>query len=758
MTETLNRKRQRPSVLKRLLLGRPMATDEAPHQLLPKWVALPVFSSDPLSSNAYATEEIMLVLVTAGAASLRFVMPLATAITAVMVIVVISYRQTVRAYPSGGGAYIVSKENHGELAGLIAAASLLVDYVLTVSVSVVAGVAAITSAAHGLARYRVVMSLVFVAFITVMNLRGVRESGTLFAVPTYGFVICIYIMIISGFVRCLGGCPEASTAHLPVVPTGELTLFLILRAFSSGSTALTGVEAISNGVPAFRRPQARNAATTLGIMGAMSVTMFVGISFLATRFHVRPVEERTVVSQIAETAFGRGFMFFVVQAMTALILILAANTAYQDFPRLSSILARDRYMPRQFLNRGDRLVFSNGVVVLAVLASILIVVFDANVSRLIQLYVVGVFTSFTLSQSGMVRHWLRVREPNWKRSAVINAVGATATGIVLVVITATKLRHGAYIVVIAIPFIVLMFRSINRHYRSVSVQLRIPSDRPRLAAGTRAVVLVSAVDDAVMRALGYARALRPIELRAVLIGDAREGADLRTAWEQRNIRVPLDVAEADGDYVDAVRRYVRGIERRGNEFVTVIVPERIGGTGIRQFLRGRKELLLKAAMLFERQVVLTDVPTPLSHHPGPAPSGPIAPTRNVALVLISGVHNATLRALEYANAIRPTQVRAVTFNVDEEETRKIMHEWAEARTDVPLEVIDSPFRGVSRPLVRLVRQINATPDTVVSVILPEFVVKKWWHQFLHNQTALVIKGALLFEPGVVVTSVPYHLE
>jgi amino acid transporter len=743
--------------LKRVLFGRPMATEEAPHQLLPKWLALPVFSSDPLSSNAYATEEIMLVLVAAGAMSLRHVMPIAFVITAVLIIVVISYRQTVRAYPSGGGAYIVSKENHGELPGLIAAAALLIDYVLTVSVSVVAGVAALTSASEGLLAYRVPMSLGFVVLITLLNLRGVRESGTLFAIPTYGFVLSIYVMIIAGFVQCLGGCPEAETANLAIRPEQGLTLFLILRAFSSGSTALTGVEAISNGVPAFRRPAAHNAATTLGMMGAMSITMFIGITFLATRFHVRPLEERTVVSQIAETAFGRGFMFFLVQAMTAAILILAANTSYQDFPRLSSILARDRYMPRQFMNRGDRLVFSNGVIVLAILASVLIVVFDANVSRLIQLYVVGVFTSFTLSQSGMVRHWLKTREPNWRRSAVINAIGATATGIVLVVVTATKFTHGAYIVVAATPLLVFMFRGISKHYHSVSRQLRVPSDRLSVPTRTRAIVLVPGVDEAVMRALGYARALRPVEVRAVYAGDPDQVGNVKSAWEQQGIRVPLDVAE-DDDHVDGVRRYVRAIEREGNEFVTVVVPEVISSTGMRHFLRGRKELLLKAALLFEPQVVVTDVPTPRVEGKEQQ-LGPIAPTRNVAIVLVSAVHNATLRALEYAEAIRPTEVRAVTFNVDEGETSKIMRDWSQADTSVPLEIIDSPYREVTRPLLRLVRQIRSTSsDAVVTVVVPEFVVSKWWHQFLHNQTALAIKAALLFEPGVVLTSVPYHLE
>jgi amino acid transporter len=770
MTQTIGGDVVRRSVLKRFLLGRPLATEEAGHQLLPKILALPVFSSDALSSVAYATEEIMLVLVLTGAGALRLVNPISYAIGLLLLIVVISYRQTVRAYPSGGGAYIVSHENLGEMPGLIAAGALLVDYVLTVSVSVAAGVAAITSAAPGLLKYDVPISLVIIAFITVMNLRGVKESGTLFAIPTYGFIIAVYLMIVVGFVKCIGGCPHAASATLHFEQTKTLGLFLVLRAFSSGSTALTGVEAISNGVPAFKRPQARNAASTLGIMGAISITMFLGLSYLAQSLHVRPITEelvdrgvqfKTVISQIGETIFGRGFLFFVIQAATALILILAANTSYQDFPRLASILARDRYMPRQFMNRGDRLVFSNGVVVLAVLSSVLIVVFQADVTRLIQLYVVGVFTSFTLSQTGMVRHWLVKKERGWKRSAIINGIGAVATGMVLVIVTVTKFTHGAYIVVIAVPFIVAGFKGINRHYLSVARQLRAAGDRPRRVLGTRAVLLVQRVDEPTMRALGYARALRPTEVRALYVGDEEDASAVQAEWERRGIRVPLEHAPADGDLTEGVRRYVRAIEREGDEFVTVVVPEIVSGAGLRHYIRGRRELMLKAAMLFEPQVVLTDVPF-LAEGRGSgdtAAAGPIAPSRNVAIVLVSAVHNATLRALDYAKAIRPTEMRAVTFNLDEREVRKIMHEWTEAGTDVPLEVIDSPYREVTRPLLKMIGQIRrSSPDTVVTVIVPEFVVRKWWHQFLHNQTALGIKAALLFEPRVVVTSIPYHLE
>ena len=476
---------------KRVLVGRAKPSHQLEHTLLPKTIALPIFSSDALSSNAYATEEILLVLLTASAAAVHLVMPIAIAIALLLAIVITSYRQTVRAYPSGGGAYIVSKENLGTLPGLTAAAALLVDYVLTVSVSVSAGVVAISSAIPEVADHAVAISLGFVALLTLANLRGVKEAGTMFAIPTYAFLAATFAMIVVGLARCSGGCPPAETlapAHELAAAAGSVSLFAILHAFSSGSTALTGVEAISNGVPAFRRPQAANAATTLSILGILSIAMFLGISWLATQVPgITVSEERSVVAQIAHAVFGGGIGFYVVQAFTAAILILAANTAYQDFPRLSSILARDGFMPSQFKNRGDRLVFSNGVIVLAILAGALIYVFDANLSRLIQLYVVGVFTSFTLSQAGMVRHWLAERRRGggvrgWRRSIVINGIGAATTGVVLVVITATKFLHGAWIVIVSMPFIVVGLLAVHRHYEHVRQELR--SRRSQLIAGS----------------------------------------------------------------------------------------------------------------------------------------------------------------------------------------------------------------------------------------------------------------------------------
>jgi amino acid transporter len=769
-------------VVKRLLFGRRLATEEAGHQLLPKILALPVFASDALSSNAYATEEILLVLIAAGTGSLSRSIPIALAVAALMVIVVTSYRQTVRAYPKGGGSYIVTKENIGVTPGLVAAGALLTDYVLTVSVSVAAGAFAIGSLVPSLLAHRVALALFFIVFITVMNLRGVKESGKLFAIPTYAFIGCVLATLAVGAVRCLaGGCPESEIARetarlgpaaFPVVHS--LSLFIILRAFSSGSTALTGVEAIADGVAAFRKPQAKNAAQTLAALAVISITMFIGITLLANHLHVRPLDaqaaerlthvlghnvaEKSVVAQIGQTVWGGGFGFVALQITTALVLVLAANTAFQDFPRLSSILAADRFMPRQFVNRGDRLVFSNGVIMLALFAAVLVVIYSAEVTRLIQLYVVGVFTSFTLSQSGMVIRWRRMRPPGWRRLAIVNAIGAATTGVVLVVVASTKFVRGAWIVITAVPLIVMLFKAINRHYASVGAQLRAPEARPRRALGTRAIVIVPRVDEATMRALGYARALRPLEVRAVHVSSGGSGDAVRSEWAARGLPVPLDVEESGADLVETIRREVRAIRHGDDEFVTVVLPETLDRRKMRQFVRTRRELMLKAAMLFEPQVVVTNVPTFANGQAG-GTSGPIMPTRNTALVLVSGVHNATLRAIGYASAIHPTDLRAITFNTDDGQTSRIMREWAEADVDVPLEILDSPYREVTGPLVKLVRQIRAAAsDTVVTIVVPEFVVAKWYHQFLHNQTALAIKGAMLFEPGVIVTSVPYHLR
>jgi len=756
--------------LKRVLLGRALATHKLEHQLLPKFLALPVFSSDPLSSNAYATEEMMLVLVMAGAGALAYRIPIALAIASVLIIVIVSYRQTVRAYPSGGGSYIVAHENLGTLPGLVAAAALLIDYVLTVSVSVVAGVLAITSAAPALTEHKVILSIGFVVLLTLANLRGVKEAGTLFAVPTYGFVAMVYVMLATGFARCLTGCPQAETANLPLEATAGVSLFLILRAFSSGSTALTGVEAISNGVQAFRRPRSRNAATTLAMMGFMTVTMFIGITVLSVLLHVRVNEEiaasRSVLSQIAETVFGRTLPFFLLQALTAGILILAANTSYQDFPRLSAILARDRFMPSQFRNRGDRLVFSNGIIILAVLASVLIYMFDASLTALIQLYVVGVFTAFTLSQAGMVRRWVRLKEEGWRRSMIINAVGATATGVVLVIVAITKFGRppepGAWIVIAATPVIIAFFVGVSRHYEAVGRALRASRVPPPREIPNTFVLLVPDLGLATAEAIAYLRALRPERLIPLYIGHPDGYDEIAARWPSVAPRMGMlqRLPITNGRLVRSLRAYLRSIRSGNNEeFLTVVIPEELASDRVLQFLRRRSSFWLKASLLFEAGVVVTNVPLVPEERPFvSAHAGhPLEPLRNVVLVPVSAVHAGTARAVSYARSLNAAAVEAIVFSTDPEEQEHMLAEWGSWGMGIPLSIVDAPFRDLTNPMLDEVRRHTAREGTVVTVVLPELVVRRWWEHLLHNQTALFFKRLLLFEPGVVVTSVPFHL-
>lgn len=621
------------SPLKRLLIGRALRTAQAAHERLSKKTALAVFSSDALSSTAYATEEILLVLAVAAAAtqgqSFYYVLPISVGIAVLLAIVAISYRQTIHAYPSGGGAYIVAKENLGTNPGLVAGASLLVDYVLTVSVSIAAGVAAITSAAQGtrfawLDDHKVILCLVFIGFIALANLRGVRESGALFATPTYLFVFSFLFMIGYGlfYYWAYGGAaPVPASGELKTAEgysLQPLTTLLLLGAFSNGCAALTGIEAISNGVPAFKKPEAKNAATTLVWMAVLLTAMFLGTSLMAFLYHVHPHANETVISQFARIMFtgGLGWFYYVVQAATAAILVLAANTSFADFPRLSSLLARDRFLPRQFANRGDKLVFSNGIIILAVFSGALVVVFGGDTSRLIPLYAVGVFLSFTLSQLGMVRHWYATKSPRWKKSIVVNAVGAVATFVVLCVFIITKFVHGAWIVVVVIPLLVALFRAIHQHYLSVAKQLSI-----------------------------------------------------------------------------------EGLEQ-------------------------------------------------------------LHPLRHSVIVPISGLHRGVITALEYAKSIsRDNNLTAVYVDFDEEATAKLREKWERWGTGVELVVLPSPYRELTRPLLKYIKRLERQEhDDVITVVLPEFIPAKWWQHMLHNQSSLLLKAALLFREGVIVTSVPYHLK
>ncbi|MGY1804490.1 APC family permease [Blastococcus sp. SYSU D00922] len=627
-----------------------MRSDRLGESLLPKRYALPIFASDPLSSVAYATQEILLVLTLAGTAFLYLAPWLAVGVVLLLVTVVLSYRQVVRAYPSGGGDYEVAMKNHGQFAGLTVASALLVDYVLTVAVSVAAGTDNIISAFPSLNEHRVLIAVGLVALLAAANLRGLRESGRTFAVPTYLFITGILVMIGTALVRDFFTdspvvAESASYSITPEAGYGDLAglalLFFVLRAFASGCTALTGVEAIANGVPAFKPPKSRNAATTLALMGGIAATMFAGVTAVALLADVRYAEntcdlegfagncetdpQRTVIAQIAAATFGGDSSpgFFYVQAATALVLILAANTAFNGFPLLGSVLAQDRFMPRQLHTRGDKLVYSNGILLLAGFAALLITAFDADVNRLIQMYIVGVFTSFSIGQWGMVRHWnrelraesdprLRAR---MRRSQAINAVGGTLTTVVLVIIVITKFTHGAWLVILVMPVLFVLMKAINRHYGHVAEQL---------------------------------------------------------------------------------------------------VPD------------------TDARML---------------------------PSKVHAVVLVSKVHKPTLRALAFARATRPDALTALTVNVDDADTRQLQADWERYDIPVPLTVLESPFREITRPVVDFVKNVRReSPRELVVVFVPQYVVGHWWENVLHNQSALRLRARLQFQPGVMITTVPWQLE
>jgi amino acid transporter len=744
-------------VAKRLFLGRKMSSGELGHTLLPKTIALPVFSSDALSSVAYATQELMLVLGTAGAAALSHTLPITFAVAALLALVIVSYRQTVRAYPTGASAYIVARENLGQYPALLAGASLLIDYVLTVAVSITAGSYAVVNFIPGLADQKVLIAAGFIAFVAMMNLRGVKESGILFAIPTYGFLVAMYAMIGSGLAQCMGGCPISESSTLPLHHSETLGLFLLLKAFAAGTTALTGVEAISDGVPAFRYPQSKNAAATLAIMGAISISMFLGVSWLATHMEIRHSHESeiTVLGDIAKTTFGGGAPFVALQIATAAILILAANTAFQDFPRLASILARDRFLPSQLRNKGDRLVFSNGVLILSVLAVFLIFVFNADLNKLIQLYLVGVFTSFTLSQLGMVKRWRRIRTPGWQKSALVNGMGAALTGTVLCVVIATKFMSGAWIVITATPVLMYLMYSVHRHYMDHSSQLGAEARRPtdRRPGNLHMVLFIPQLDAAASRALGYARSIRPSSLTAIT-----PSAAVEEEWREMAPDVPLTVVAGSlsaRTLRSELRRRRKDLDE--DDFLSVILPELLRSRSFIGTLRHPALLRLKAGLLFERGVQVTDVPLLETEIRSELVRGH-EPANNHVVVLVSRVHNATLLALEYAKTLRATSVTAVMFDIDEEETQRLGDEWLKRRIPVPLELEATPYRDLGSALAAYTSERN--PDgiqRVVTVILPEFVVSKRRHQILHGQTGLIVKHRLLFQPGVVTVSVPYHL-
>jgi amino acid transporter len=609
------------SRLKELLIGSPLETASLHEQRLSKKSALAVLASDNLSSTAYATEEILLALAAGAAAGLAvplyYAIPIGVAIGLLTLIVVISYGQTIRTYPTGGGAYTVAKENLGITSALIAGSSLLIDYSLTVAVSVTAGVAAITSAIPALYEHRVALCLLAVAVILLMNLRGVRESAAVFAGPVYAFVFAAYLLVIGGLLRyevVHPTPPPQAGWEMEGAVWNFALVFLVLRAFASGCAALTGIEAVATGVKVFREPVSRNANTVLYVLAALLGTLFLGVTVLAYLYEIVPREGQTVLSQLGRAIFGAGPIYYFIQISTMAILILAANTSFTGFPRLASVMAQDRFVPRQLANLGDRLVFSNGILMLSGSAAFLIVMFDAQVHNLIPLYMVGVFTAFTLSQTGMVLHWRRSQERGRTRGMIVNAVGALTTGIVLVIVAVVKFAQGAWLILAAIPTLVLINRRVRYHYYLVG--------------------------------------------RALSLADYEKPKDLRH---------------------------------------TAVVP-------------------------------------------------------------VAGMNKMALGAVEYARSIS-RDVIAVTVNVAGADPEKLLAEWQAWAPDVPLVVLNSPYRAIHRPLLRFIDEVESwRQDDVVTVVIPEFIAQRWWHHFLHNQTSLFLKAALLFRPRLIVTSVPHHLR
>jgi len=601
--------------LKRLFVGTPLPTAQQRHERLGKATALAVFASDALSSVAYATEEILLVLILAGSAALSYSLPIAIAIAILIAIVVSSYRQTIRAYPQGGGAYIVSKDNLGTFAGLVAGAALLIDYVLTVAVSVAAGVAAVTSAVPVLFRHRVWLCVAAVVLVALANLRGIRESGELVAAPTYLFIGTLGALLVYGGLGAIFNfLPEAPYVQHPPGLEG-IGLFLILRAFSSGCTALTGVEAVSDGVPAFRPPEAHNARIVLTWLGAILITLFLGITVLAYDFGISPRPEETVVSQLARHVFGTSPLYYLTQAGTALILLLAANTSFADFPRLSFFLARDRFIPRQFATQGDRLVFSNGIVILASLATVLLVAFRGDTHALIPLYAVGVFLSFTLSQASMVRRWLRLREEGWWWRTWLNGLGAVVTGLVMLTIAATKFTHGAWIVVLLIPMLVVAFLTVHRHYEEVAAQLSLEGFEPPPPMTNTVLVLVGDIHRGVIKAIQYAKSLSPAAKAVFVETDPERTRKLEEKWGKWGMGVPLIVLTSPyrsllGPLLEYIDHLQKGDE---NHVVTIVLPEFIPARWWQLGLHNQTALLIKGAMLFRKNVIVTDVPYHLKH-------------------------------------------------------------------------------------------------------------------------------------------------
>ncbi len=597
---------------KSLLLGKPLPTTAEKEERLNKVRALAVFSSDAISSSAYATEEILIVMVMAGAAGSQYSIPIALAIALLLGIVAFSYRQTVHAYPHGGGSYTVARENLGTQAGLIAAAALLIDYVLTVAVSISAGTAAITSAIPILFPYRVEISVVFIIIITLINLRGVRESGTIFALPTYLFIFSLAGVILLGLARLLTGSIVPPEPHFEGAAPEPVTLFMLLHAFAAGSVAMSGTEAIANGVPVFKPPESRNAATTLTWMAGILGSFFVGVTVLAYAYGITPRETETVISQVGRVVLGTGVGYGIFQSATMLILVLAANTSFAGFPRLAYVMARDGFMPHQLTYRGDRLAFTTGIVILGAFAIALVIGFGGSTHALIPLYAVGVFLSFTLSQAGMVRHWWKARAPGWQRSIAINAIGAVSTAVVLAVVSAVKFQLGAWIVFLLIPTLVAVFNGISRHYRRVAEQLSLASVARADLVTPRQIVVVPIADlnKASLRALAFARSISPDPVALRITYEPQEAEKFRKEWAQWGNGTQLILLESPyRSFIEPLLAYIDALARQDPEAViTIVLPEFVPAHWWEHLLHGQTALRLKTALLFRRNTIIVNIP------------------------------------------------------------------------------------------------------------------------------------------------------
>ena len=764
--------------VKRFLVGAPIASTQAENERLTKFKALAVLSSDAISSVAYATEAILLTLVAAGSGNLWVTLPISVAIVGLLCIVAISYRQTIPAYPNGGGSYIVAKDNLGTYAGLIAAASLLIDYVLTVSVSISSGVQSLVSLPFfsGLSTYVVLIDVALVLIVTVVNLRGVRESGSIFAIPTYLFIGSALLLIVVGLVKSL------LIQHHPVLgsysfvqSTEPLTIFLVLKSFAAGCSAMTGVEAISNGVPAFKKPETRNAAQTLTWMAVTLGTLFIGITLLATSYHVEAnaAGNPTVIAQIAAQVFDGplSFMNPVFILSTLLILTLAANTSYSDFPRLASLLARDNFLPHQFAFKGDRLAFSIGIIFLAVLASLLLVIFKGDTTNLISLYAVGVFMSFTLSQSGMVRHWLRLRREHkgWQRSLIINGIGAITTFLVAVVIASTKFFSGAWIVVVLIPLLVIMFLAIHYHYHHV--EHRRTSDIPVHPSQIqhRLIVPIAGLSIVAKQSLAYARSISEHVTAVHVSSDTQEAATLRTTWNEWQVtlsdqeHIQLDSIElTHHSLIRSLIDYIGSLQKiYPDSTLTVILPESTKSTRMGRLLDNLKILQLKASLYFRPDIIVTNISQQVSDNDIPLRPKEI---RHRFIVPIAGLDRVSIQSLAYARSIS-SHVIATHVAIDMHDADSVRAAWNKLRLQIPKEeetqlvIIESPYRSLARPLLAYIDTMHELhPSDTLTVILPEYVVAHWWEHILHNQTALQLKTALLSRPNIVVTNIPQHLR